>query len=246
MGNESSVGRLLGIIKWSLLRHKYILPMFTLIQIVLSVAMIFGLALMMGGVDEISSIYLATGTVSVGIISVGCSLCSQVVSEAKINGIFDYQKSLPIYRPYIIFADTLIWGIATLPGIVVSLVISVLKFELKIRISLAGIFVILLFLITVILMGFAIAYFLPPSAVSMIAQLIMIGNLLFSPITFPASRLPDWAVSFFNILPFVPATDMMRALLFGEGDFYIGNILVVLVWAIICFAMSLYALTKRN
>ena len=246
MNNINSLGSFIGVLRWSLIRHKYIIPLFTILQIVLSLAIIFGLALLMGDIDETSSVYLATGAVSIGIIAVGSTLCSQVVSESKTNGIFDYQRSLPISRIHIILADMFIWGVATLPGITVSLLVSSIRFNLDLSISLLGIITLILFLVTTISIGFAVAYFLPPSAVSMVAQLIIILNLLFSPITFPASRLPEWIVSIFNVLPFVPGTDAIRSLFFNVGEFQISDLFILIIWSIICFALSLYAMMRRN
>ena len=246
MFNTRKVKSFYGVILWSLIRQKYMIPLFTVLQIILSLAIIFGLALLIGDVDRTSSIYLATGAVSIGIIAVGATLCSQVVSEAKSNGVFDYQRSLPIHRSHIIIADMMIWGIATMPGIIVSLVVSTLWFDLNIDITPLGIFAILLFLVTTISVGFAIAYFLPTSIVSMVAQLIIIINLLFSPITFPASRLPDWIVSIFDFFPFVPGTDLLRSLLFNVGQFHISDLVILLIWLFVCLSLSLYAMTKRN
>jgi len=240
------MNRFLGVVHWSLIRHKYILPTFTIIQIVLAIAMMFGLALLMDNVDETASIYLATGTIAVGIIAVGSSLCAQVVSESKHNGIFNYQRSLPIPRSYILIADTLIWGLAALPGIVVSFIVAVLRFDLSINITFGNMFTILLFLFATISVGFVIAYFLQPSAVSIVAQLVLITNLLFSPITFPASRLPEWIVSIYNVLPFVPGTNVIRALLFNVGNFYVRDLLTVAIWCVICLSLSLFALSRRS
>jgi ABC-2 type transporter. len=235
-----------GLIKWSLIRHKYILPIFSVLQIVLALAMVYGLSLFIYEIDEISSIYLASGTISIGIISVGCVLCAQIVAESKQNGIFNYQRTLPTSRFNIIIADIVIWGGAALPGVIASYIATLFRFDIESNITFGAILLILLFLITMISIGFSIAYYFKPNMVGMVTQVIMIVSLLFSPITFPANRLPESIVNVYNFFPFVPATNLLRASLFGLGEFRFINLLTVVIWCLACFMFSLYTLSKRD
>ena len=240
------MNKFLGLVKWSLIRHKYILPVFSILQAVLALAMVYGLSLFMHDIDEISAVYLATGTIAIGMIAVGCVLCAQIVGEAKQNGIFNYQRSLPTSRFNIIIADIFIWGLAALPGVIVSCIAALLRFDIEMSITFSGVIIVLLFLITMIVIGFSIAYLFKPNMVGMVTQLIMIVSLLFSPITFPASRLPDWIVRVYNFFPFVPATNLLRASLFDVGSFKFLNLLTVIAWCVACFALSLSTLSKKD
>ncbi|MCL1935208.1 MAG: ABC transporter permease [Defluviitaleaceae bacterium] len=235
-----------GLLNWSITRHKYILPSFSILQIILAVAMVYGLALFIYDIDEISAIYLSSGTIVMGIISVGCVLCAQIVSETKQNGIFDYQRSLPVSRFSIILSDLIIWGSAALPGIIISIIAVISRFGIVIHISITSIFIIIISLATMILIGFTVAYYLKPNVVGMVTQLIMIISLLFSPITFPSDRLPNWTFAIYNIFPFVPISNLIRASLFNFGVFNFANLFNVIGWFVICLFLSVYSLSKKQ
>ena len=149
----------LGLLQWSLIRNKQVLPLFSILQILLSLAMVYGLALVIYDLDEVSAVYLSTGAIVMGIIAVGCVLCAQVVSESKQNGVFEYQRSLPVSRMSILMSDILIWGVASAPGLIASFFASVLRFHVGITITLVGILFVLLSLTTMICIGFTIAYY---------------------------------------------------------------------------------------
>ena len=236
----------LGLLQWSLIRHKQVLPLFSILQILLSLAMVYGLALVIYDLDDVSVVYLSTGAIVMGIIAVGCVLCAQVVSESRQNGVFEYQRSLPVSRMSILMSDILIWGVASAPGIIASFFASVLRFQVGITITPIGILFVLLSLTTMICIGFTIAYYLKPNVVGMVTQLIMISCLLFSPITFPASRLPEWTNIIYSVLPFVPVANLIRYSFFGIGELSYPNVAIVFAWCIACISLSLRALSKRN
>lgn len=106
-------------------------------------------------------------------------LAPQIVSEAKQNGIFEYQRTLPVSRSIILLADIIIWGIASVPGVIMGCIASVLRFDINLNITGQSCLIILLTQFTLICIGFCIAYWLPPSAMALATQVIMIGGLLF-------------------------------------------------------------------
>ena len=77
-------------------------------------------------------------------------------------------------------------------------------------------------------------------------QIIMIGGLLFSPITYPVDRIPNWLASIYDFLPFVPTSNLIRATLFHLGDFSYFNLFILLTWTAVAFTLSLLALSKRR
>lgn len=88
----SYLKKLKGVIQWSLVRHKYLVPAFSIAQAAFAIAIIYGMALFIPELDATSIIYLSSGALTLGIIAVGCVLAPQIVSEAKQNGIFEFQK----------------------------------------------------------------------------------------------------------------------------------------------------------
>lgn len=232
--------------KWSLIRHKILLPMFTILQVILSFAIVYGLALLIPDIDPISAVYLSSGATTLGLIAVGCVLAAQIVSTAKQDGIIKYQKTLPVSRINILLADFMIWGLASLPGVIMSFLAATIRFGISIQFSFQGTGVLLLAQISMISIGFSIAYWFSANSVSMMSQLIMIGGLLFSPITYPAERLPDWMTTVYNTLPFVPTSSLIRSSFYQLGQLHIRDVAVVSLWLLFTSSLSLVALGRRD
>lgn len=235
-----------GLICWSVIRHKYLLPAFTAVQALFAVAIVYGLALLIPDADEESARYLSSGAWTLGIIAVGCVLAPQIMSTSKQEGLLDYQRTLPVPRSAILLADAVVWSLAALPGIAVGMLAAALRFGLEIHIDLLTIAAILGAQFTAVSIGYAIAFWLPINATALATQLIMIGGLLFSPITFPAERLPDWAVTLHQFLPFAPLGDLIREATFHTGHDQLLNVIVVAVWALIAYVAAYLALRRRN
>lgn len=244
--NTSSGVKLLGVIRWSLVRHKYLVPAFSMVQALFAVAIVCGMALFLPEVDDASVVYLSSGALTLGIIAVGCVLAPQIVSESKQNGLFKYQRTLPVPRTIILLADIIIWGIASLPGIVMGCIAAVLRFDITLNINFFSCIIILLSQFAMICIGFCIAYWFPPNAMALATQVIMIGGLLFSPITYPSERLPEWSEYIYQILPFVPVSELIRSTLFLAEPISLADLLVVIIWGAMAFVLSLCALTKRE
>ncbi len=235
-----------GLVWWSLIRHKILLPTFSIVQVVLSLAVVYGLALLIPNIKHDEAIYLSSGAITICIIAVGCVLASQIISTAKQTGIVQYQKTLPVKRAEIIIADAIIWEVAAIPGIAMSFLASYVRFNITLNITLLSILIILLSQLTMVLIGFSIAYWFSTNTVALVTQMIMIGGLLFSPITYPANRLPGWLSMIHQWLPFVPTGNLIRATFFGSSGFPFFDLFVVISWAVSAFLLSLIALTKRG
>lgn len=242
----SYLTKLKGVIFWSLIRHKYLVPVFSVAQAAFAIAIICGMALFLPQLDDTSVVYLSSGALTLGMIAVGCVLAPQIVSEAKQNGIFEYQRTLPVSRSIILLADIIIWGIASVPGVIMGCIASVLRFDINLNITGQSCLIILLTQFTLICIGFCIAYWLPPSAMALATQVIMIVGLLFSPITYPAERLPEWSMYIYNVLPFVPISNLIRSALFLAKSISLSDLIVVVFWAVVAFILSLCALSKKE
>ena len=117
---------------------------------------------------------------------------------------------------------------------------------MQIHFYLMSICSLLFVIISLLLLGFAIAYILAPNIVSLVTQFIMIGGLLFSPIIYSADRLPSWMASIYNILPFVPVSNIIRASLFHLTAYKITDYIVVMAWGVASFLAIMYVLKKRE
>lgn len=238
--------KLWGVICWSMVRHKYLIPTFSIVQAAFAVAIVCGLALLIPQINKEEAVYLSSGALTLGIIAVGCVLAPQIVSDSKQNGLFEYQRTLPVSRSSILLADIMIWGIASLPGIIMGCIASVFRFHIDIQVTFLGVGVILIAQMTMICIGIAIAYWLPPNVMALATQIIMIGGLLFSPITYPAERLPEWAAYFYEVMPFVPVSNLIRCTFFHTENFSILNLSVIIIWGVLAFTLAIKALVRRR
>ena len=244
--SQKKLSKFGGLVKWSLLRHKFYIPVFVIVQIVLSFAVIYGFLFITNASNQAEKFYLSTGAMAINVIAVTCVLAPQIVSEAKQNGIYEYQKTLPVSRIGILLSDLLIWGLLCLPGILSSILISKFGFGLDTSIGINSILSILLIIFSLLSVGFAIAYILPANVVSLVTQLIMIGGLLFSPIIYPADRLPAWMITLYEYLPFVPASQIIRSSIFRLE--YVDNqkFIILIVWGCFGSILSLITLARRK
>jgi ABC-2 type transport system permease protein len=69
--------------------------------------------------------------------------------------------------------------------------------------------------------------------------------MLFSPINFPAERLPSWLQAVHNVLPIEAMAELVRSTLTG-GRTTVGQWAHVLVWAVVSFTISAVLSSRRS
>ena len=154
--------------------------------------------------DTTTVYYLASGTVLMGVISIGCTISSPVIANAKSEGHVDYIRALPIPRILISLADLCIWLIAILPGVFISFILGCLRFSVQLNLSILSVFVMLLICLTMISLGFSIAYIFSQNIVTLMSQLILMIGLMFSCIYHVSGKSSsDWLDQLYYLLPFV-------------------------------------------
>ena len=127
-----------------------------------------------------------------------------------------------------------------------SFLAAYLRFDVQIRFSMKALAILSLIQLCMISIGFALAYCLTPNVVGLATQIIMIGGLLFSPITYPTDRLPSALVNFFEFLPFVPSSNLIRSLFYEQNTVNVSNIIVVCFWFVLTTLLSLISLSRRD
>lgn len=238
--------KLLFLIQWNYLRQKNLFILFTLAQVLLAISLLFGYPLVIGELDQTTSYYLASGAVLIGIISIGCTISAPVISNAKSEGHFDYVRALPVPRLAISLSDLWMWLIAILPGVIFSILLGYLRFSVKIQISISAIFSLILICVVMISIGFTIAYLFSPNIVTLMSQLILMIGLMFSPIMYPADRLPDIINSIYRFLPFVPAANLLRTSLYNHGSTSLVDVLILLCWFFLTQLLIIQTLLRER
>jgi len=227
-------------------RIKGSIVLFTVIQIIMALGIAIGFSYLFYDADSQSMLLLATGAPTMVIIITGLVVVPMNVANAKIEGYGEFLRTLPVNRAAIIMADTFIWLLVTLPGIIISLVVTHLLFAPGFIISWWFIPAYLLCAITCIGVGYGYAYAMKPYVAMSLSQIIAFAALMFSPINFPTSRLPLWLQVIHSILPVDAMAQIMRATLaVGTFDVNVSTIIRVLVWCIGGYIVSVLILNKK-
>ncbi|GAA2545357.1 ABC transporter permease [Winogradskya consettensis] len=235
------------LVRWTALRMRFLLPLFLIIQTFLAVGIVIGFAYLMPEVDPATALYLSTGAPTLGLITIGMVMAPQLVAEAKSEGTFAYNRTLPVPRTAVLAADLTTWLVTGLPGLVLGLVTAVFRFDLHLHVSWLVAPAMLLVALTATTVGFALAYALPPAITNLVSQALIFISLMFSPINFPADRLPGWLQAIHHFLPFEHMANAVRDTLTSPAGGAPGLSFVVLgVWCVAGLAITLRVMTRRD
>jgi ABC-2 type transport system permease protein len=237
------------LLRWTLLQvGGTVLPLVIVVQGLLAAGVIVGFGLLIPDIDTTTARFLATGTPAVLLLIAGLVMVPSGVAQARANGTFAYQRAMPIPRPLLLAAELTVWSMVAFPSVAVALIVARLRFGLPFAFDWPLLTAaILLITITAASVGFALAVSLPPTLAQLISQVLVFFVLLFSPVTFPASRLPVWFQAVHDWLPVRPAADLLRAGL--ASDVYPSStrdLAVLMAWCCLGIALSLHALTRRR
>ncbi|MFI5931390.1 ABC transporter permease [Actinoplanes sp. NPDC051494] len=235
------------LVRWTALRMRFLLPLFLIIQTFLAVGIVIGFAYLMPEVDPATALYLSTGAPTLGLITIGMVMAPQVVAEAKAQGTFAYNRTLPVPRTAVLAADLTTWLVTGLPGLVLGLVTAIIRFDLHLHVSWLVVPAMLLVALSATTIGFALAYALPPTVTNLVSQALIFVSLMFSPINFPADRLPGWLQAIHHVLPFEHMANAVRdALTSPPGGVPLLPFAVLAAWSIAGLVITLRVMTRRE
>src|SRR5690349_1818139 len=123
------------LLRWAAIRLRHVLPLVLVIQIFLSVGIVIGFAFLLPTIDPATALYLSTGAPTLGLITIGMVLAPQMVADAKAQGTFAYNQTLPVPRTAVLGADVTTWLVVGTPGLLLGLLVAVLRFDLTLRVS---------------------------------------------------------------------------------------------------------------
>jgi ABC-2 type transport system permease protein len=153
-----------------------------------------------------------------------------------------------VARPLVFAADLSVWLIIALPSVAVAVIVGRLRYDLTYSFN-WPLLIAAALLVTVMAtaVGYAIAVSLQPMLAQLVTQVLVFFVLLFSPITFAASQLPDWFQAVHDFLPLRPGADLLRAGLAADSFEASGrDLLVLAVWCLAGIAITLRALVRRH
>lgn len=236
------------LLRWTLAQIGAMLPLIVVIQSLLAAGIIIGFGFLIPDLETSTAAFLSTGAPTVLLMVLGLVIVPQGVAQARSNGTFAYLRALPIPRPLLLLAELTVWLLIALPSIAAAVVVSQLRYDLVYQIDwlvLPGASVLIAVVATSV--GYALAVSLPPLLAQLVSQMLVFFVMMFSPVTFPASQLPEWFQRVHDVLPIRPAADLLRAgLLSGTYDASLRDLVVLLVWCAFGLAVSVRALVKRD
>jgi len=155
-------------------------------------------------------------------------------------------RSLPIPRVVYLLADMTVWLAVVLPGVVFAVIIASIRFGLDLQISPLVVPAVVLVALTATSVGYALASLLPPMVANMASQVLVVFILMFSPLNFPADRLPVWLAAIHSVLPIQAMGEVMRGTL-ASNSFPItfGSFALLGAWCVASFAATSVVLTRR-
>jgi len=236
------------LLRWTLAQTGAMLPFVIVVQAVLAAGIIIGFGLLIPDIDTASAQFLSTGAPTVLLMIVGLVMVAMGVAQARTSGTFTYLRALPVPRVLVLLADLTVWLAVMLPSVAVAVLVAQLRygfgysFDWPLLLAAS-----VLTALTASAIGYAIAVALPPLLTQLVTQVLVFFVMLFSPITFPASRLPEWFQIVHDVLPFRPAADLIRAGLLSDTYPASGrDLIVLLVWCAIALAISIRAMVRRG
>ncbi|MGO9180005.1 MAG: ABC transporter permease [Candidatus Limnocylindrales bacterium] len=235
------------LVTWQTLRLKSFLPLAMVVQALFAFGIVVGYPLLFPSVDRGTILFLATGAPAITLLSMGLVAVPQVVAQAKVEGTLEFMRSLPIPRMVYLFADMTVWLAIVLPGLVFAIVVGVLRFGLVLQVSPLVVPAMVLVTLTATSIGYAIASLLPAMLANLLSQVLVVFILMFSPLNFPADRLPGWLAAIHRVLPIEAMGEVIRGTL-AENMFPLtaGPFLLITIWCVAAFAVTHHVLNRRG
>jgi ABC-2 type transport system permease protein len=235
------------LVRWQALRLKGFLPLAIVVQALFAFGIVVGYPLLFPEIDRLTILFLATGAPAITLITMGLVALPQVVAQAKLEGTLEYMRSLPVPRMAYLAADLTVWLAIVLPGVVFAVLVGSWSFGLQLSVSLAVVPAMVLVAVTAAAIGYALASLLPPMVAMLLTQVLVIGVLVFSPINFPASRLPEWMQSVHAVLPVQAIGEVVRGSLAGDVfPLTVGPFVVLAAWCMVSLGLTWATLRRRG
>jgi ABC-2 type transport system permease protein len=235
------------LVQWQARKISWLFPLIVGVQTILSVGIIVGFGFLFAEVDQETALFLATGAPTLLLLVIGLVLVPQMVSESKNEGTYNWMRALPVPRMAFLAADMTVWFVAMLPGLVVALLVARWHYDLALSVSPLVVVAILLVGLTATAIGYAIASFVPPMITLLLTNLLLFGALMFSPVNFPAERLPGWLQAVHHVLPITAMADVMRGTLARDSfELTATPFAVLAVWCVAGFTASYIAMNRRG
>ncbi len=235
------------MVRWVFLSSRPWLSLNLAVQIMIAVGFIYGISYFYPQITPDIARYVVTGAPTLIMLTVGFVMVPQIVANTRTEGTFDYIWSLPVPRMAHIAADaTNVFG-TTLPGTILAVVLGATYFDFSLTVSPLVIPAVLLIAMCGTFIGYSIAFAVPkPMMVNVITQVLVFVVMLFSPVMFPADRLPEWLQAIHQVFPVQYMADLVRGTL-TDIDVNMGLAFGVTgAWCVAGFILTTILVRRRS
>ena len=236
------------MVQWNFAKLKLELPIILIMQVMFGAGMVIGFGLLLPEIPPGFALYLTTGSTVVVMTTVGLVLVPQSISQTKAFGAYDFLWSLPVPRLANMLAAMTVYIVVAIPGMFVTLLVAELRYDIDLAIAPQVVPLALLVLLTTTTVGFMIGHLSPsPVITNAITNVLIFVIFLFSPVNYPAERLPGWAQAIHQWLPFEHAANVMRGSLTDSLGEDVGRSVIILsVWAVGSWFATYWVLEKKR
>jgi ABC-2 type transport system permease protein len=211
-----------------------------------------GMALMYGffypHIGPTQALYIATGAPVLALIPLGFVMLPSTITVERLEGTFDYVWSLPAPRSAQAVAAFALYSLIALPGTVLALVVAAWRYDAHLSLSPILAPSLVVCAMVAITVGYGMALVVSePMVMNLIANALVFFVLLFSPIVFPASQLPQWLYDVHRVLPFYNMAVVIRAgLTQGVVSDVTTSFVVLAAWAAAGCTATAWAVGRRR
>ncbi|MFD1362864.1 ABC transporter permease [Lentibacillus salinarum] len=228
------------------LRNSGFFVFIALIQILIAIGIVIGFTYLIPNPDTGTILFLATGAPTIILIFTGLVILPQQIGTSKADGYMEFIRTWPINRAVVLGADTTIWLLITVPGIIISSIVAQVMFNPGYDVSWTVIPALFMIALTSIGVGYGFSYLLSPVASLGISQVTIFAALMFSPVNFPIERLPEWLQGLHEVLPIYSMAEVMRASLAASTfSASLGNYVNLLIWCVLGYGGAIFILNRK-
>jgi ABC-2 type transport system permease protein len=217
-------------------------------QLLAGAGVVIGLGFMFDEVPPLQAVYLASGGGVIALLMLGMVAAPQMISQYKTQKTYDVMLALPLPRPVFPLAGLTLWSLMAIPGMVLAFLAAAWRYDLALSFDPLLVPAVALTLLTATSVGFAFAHASPhPMATWAVTQVLAFGMLVYSPINFPAERLPGWLQTLHAFLPFEHAATLVRgSLVPGSGAEMGRSLLTLTIWTAASWVVTLWVFQRRR
>ena len=236
------------LFQWELLQLRLFVPILVIVQVFIGAGSLLGFGLLIPEITTEQALFLVTGSSVLPLLLVGITIIPQNMAQQKLDGSYGFFFALPVSRMAIYLAAVTVWALVTLPAMPIALAVGSWRYDLDLTVSFWAFPAALLVIAVGASFGFALGHAVKnPRTIGAMTNVLIFLLMFFSPVNFPAERLPDWLAWIHQWLPAGQAASLMRwALTDGIVDDPTRAVFTLVSWLVGSWTVSYFVITRRG